>query len=66
LLLNFISLIFQWKEKVIVDDDFNHQNDLFLYQMVLYDEGGFKIMYFFTLKTTRKIDLSPARFFVSG
>jgi hypothetical protein len=28
------------REKIIDDENFNHQNNLFLYQIVSYDDGG--------------------------
>lgn len=46
-------------------ENLDHQNDRFLYQLILYDKGVI-IRYSFTLKIPKKIYLSSGRFLVSG
>jgi hypothetical protein len=57
---------FQLRERVAIWKDFDHQNSWFLCQKIPYNKGVTFRFFLFTLKTSKKTDLSSERIFVLG
>lgn len=57
---------FDDKEKNIVDIDSGHQNSWYLCQMISFDERSSTYVFGFTLRVTKKLDLSSEKLWISG